>query len=79
LYPAGKPPDEDSEKLAQALSKVSGYPYPAFQTGCQMTGPLVDWVAATNAAALDIELPNHWGTDFDTNLKIVLALLNWLP
>lgn len=79
LYPSGKPPHKESHQLARVLSEASGYPYPAFETGCQMTGPLVDWVAATGAAALDIELPDHWGTDFDTNLKIVLALVNWLP
>lgn len=79
LYPSGKPPHKVSDQLARTLSEASGYPYPAFDPGCQMTGPMVDWVAATGAAALDVELPNHWDTDFDTNLKLVLALVNWLP
>lgn len=79
FYPSGKPPHKLSDQLARLLSEASGYPYPAFATGCQMTGPLVDWAAATGAAALDIELPDHWGTDFDTNLKIVLTLMDWLP
>jgi predicted double-glycine peptidase len=42
-----------------------------------MTGSLVDWVAATGAAAVDLELTNHYGTDYDKNLKVLKALLNW--
>lgn len=79
IYPAGKPPFEDSDDLARHLSKASGYPYPAFVTGCKMTGSLVDWVAATGAAAVDIELSTHWKTDFDVNLKLIMELLTWKP
>jgi hypothetical protein len=69
FYPAGKPHFEDSAE----------YPYPAFDPGCQMTGSLVDWVATTGAAALDIELSNHWDTDFEINLKIIMELVTWSP
>jgi len=77
FYPAGDPPDPDSVLLARYLSQASGYPYPAVDVGCRMTGSLVDWVAATGAAAVDLELSNHWDTEFETNLKVVLALLHW--
>jgi hypothetical protein len=79
IYPAGKPPHDDSDDLARYLSKASGYPYPAFDPGCKMTGSLVDWVAATGAAAVDVELSNHWGTDFDINLKLIMELVTWEP
>lgn len=79
IYPAGKPPYDDSDDLARQLSEASGYPYPAFVTGCKMTGSLVDWVATTGAAALDIELSNHWDTDFEINLKLIMDLVIWEP
>ena len=79
FYPAGDPPDPASDKLSHYLSQASGYPYPSFDPGCQMTGTLVDWVASTGAAAVDVELSNHWNPDYDINLKLVLALINWSP
>jgi protein MpaA len=79
IYPAGKPPYNDSDRLARQLSLASGYPYPAFATGCKMTGSLVDWVATTGAAAVDVELSNHWDTDFEINLKLIMELVTWKP
>jgi hypothetical protein len=79
IYPAGKPVYDDSDDLARNLSKASGYPYPAFDPGCKMTGSLVDWVATTDAAAVDVELSNHWSTDFEINLKLIMELVTWTP
>ena len=72
FYPAGEPRDPNSI----ALSK---YPYPAYYTGCYMTGSLVDWTLAAGAAGADVELSTHWDTEFDVNLTLVLALLRWTP
>jgi hypothetical protein len=79
FYPSGDPPHEESVALAKYLSRASGYPYPAVDTGCFMTGSLVDWVYTTGAAAVDLELSNHWETEFDINLLLVNALMKWLP
>ncbi|MEK6223100.1 MAG: M14 family metallopeptidase, partial [Chloroflexota bacterium] len=79
FYPAGDPLDPKSHKLSKDLSDASGYPYPAVETGCKMTGSLVDWVITTGAAAVDVELTSHRETDFEINLKLVKALLGWLP
>jgi predicted deacylase len=79
FYPAGDPPDPDSVALSEYLSVASGYPYPAYYTGCYMTGSLVDWALTTGAAAVDVELATHWETEFPINLNLVLALLRWKP
>ncbi|MCB2178681.1 hypothetical protein KQH61_04620 [bacterium] len=79
FYPAGDPLDPNSDALATYLSQVSGYPYPAVVTGCYMTGALVDWALTTGAAGVDVELTDHWETEFNVNLNLVLALLRWEP
>ncbi len=79
FYPAGEPADPDSVALAEYLSKVTGYPYPAYHTGCYMTGSMVDWTLTTGAAGVDVELSTHWDTEFAVNLNLVLALLRWKP
>ncbi len=79
FYPAGEPADPASVDLAEYLSASSGYPYPAFYTGCYMTGSLVDWTLSTGAAGVDVELSTHWDTEFNVNLPLVLSLLRWEP
>jgi hypothetical protein len=79
FYPAGDPPDPDSVALAKYLSAASEYPYPAYYTGCYMTGSLVDWGLTTGAAGVDVELSTHYDTDFPQNLNLVLALVRWKP
>jgi hypothetical protein len=79
FYPSGDPPHADSVDLARHLEAASGYPYPGVNLGCQMTGTLVDWVHSYGTAALDVELSTHWDTEFETNLKLVRALMAWRP
>ncbi len=79
FYPAGEPRDPNSIALSKYLSNATGYPYPAYITGCYMTGSLVDWTLAAGAAGADVELSTHWDTEFDVNLTLVLALLRWTP
>ena len=81
FYPAGEPRDPDSIALSQYLSRATGYeyPYPAYNTGCFMTGSLVDWTLATGAPGADVELSTHWDTEFNLNLNLVLALTRWEP
>ena len=79
FYPAGDPPDPDSVALSKYLSQASEYPYPAYYTGCYMTGSLVDWALTTGTAGVDVELSTHFDTDFPQNLNLVLALVRWKP
>ncbi len=79
IFPGGIPPSVNSLKLAAAVDKVSDYPYPPINTGCDMSGALVDWASVQGIAALDIELTDHEHTDFQQNLEILSVLLNWQP
>jgi predicted deacylase len=77
IFPGGQPPDPTSISLAEAISKVSDYPYPPIETGCQYTGQLIDWASLQGIAAVDIELTNHEDTDLWQNLKVLEAFLSW--
>ena len=80
IFPGGAPWEEDSKRLAKALSKVTGYPYPPVDTGCKYTGTLADWAVEHGVGvSVDMELRNHRDTDFDENLKALKVFLNWQP
>ncbi len=80
IFPADTPlggPHAASTSLAQALAEVSPYPYPPVDTGCMYTGTLPDWAASRGIAAVDLELRNGRDTDFEINLGVLDAFLNW--
>ena len=77
IFPGGQPPDPGSLSLAEALAAVSDYPYPPIDAGCAFTGQLVDWVSDQGIPAVDIELTNHQESDFEKNLAILSAFLDW--
>jgi protein MpaA len=80
VFPGGVPWEPASRRLAAALSKVTGYPYPPIDTGCVYTGTLADWAVENGAeAAVDMELNTHTSTDFEQNLKALDVLLNFDP
>lgn len=77
IFPGGQPPFAPSVKLAQAIAKVSNYPYPPIDTGCQVSGNLTDWAASLGIPSVDIELSNHRDTDYEQNLLILNTFLKW--
>ncbi len=77
IFPGGWPPDPASVRLAEAVAEVTEYPYPPKETGCLYSGTMVDWAAANGIAALDIELTDHFHTDFDINLNALSVFLKW--
>jgi len=80
VFPGGVPWEEPSKRLAKALSKVTGYPYPPMDTGCVYTGTLADWAVEKGVgASVDMELNTHKETDFEQNLKALQVLLNFQP
>jgi hypothetical protein len=79
IFPGGLPWDEDSIRLAEALAEVTSYPFPPIDTGCTYSGTLADYAVSTGAAAVDLELTNHFDTDFDQNLRVLDVLLNFVP
>jgi hypothetical protein len=80
IFPGGVPWEESSKRLAAKLNKVTGYPYPPIDTGCEYTGTLADWAVENGVgAAVDMELSDHKNTDFKQNLEALKVLLNFEP
>ena len=79
IYAGGQPVDPRSEHLAKTLSAASGYRYPPRDLGCRYTGQLIDWAAANGITAVDVELPTRHGKDFEENLALLRAFLEWSP
>jgi protein MpaA len=80
VFPGGDPWEPASKRLAAALGKATGYPYPPVDTGCVYTGTLADWAVENGVgAAVDMELSTHKSTDFERNLRALEALLDFVP
>ncbi len=80
VFPGGVPWEEPSKRLAKALAKVTKYPYPPIDTGCDYTGTLADWAVENGVgAAVDMELRTHRDTDFEENLEALKVLVNFQP
>jgi len=77
IFTGGMPTNTISVPLAEAVSEVSPYPYPPLDYGCEMTGQFIDYTASHAIPSLDVELANHRDTDFEINLRILHAFLNW--
>ena len=77
IFAGGMPTNTISVPLAEAVSGVSPYPYPPRDFGCEMTGQFIDYTASHGIPSLDVELANHRDTDFEINLRILYAFLNW--
>lgn len=80
IFAGGVPQFPPSQDLARTLAAVSSYQYPPIDTGCDYTGNLTDWAASVmGIPAVDIELTNHTDTDFEQNLRVLQAFLQWQP
>ena len=80
VFPGGVPWESASRRLAAALGKATGYPYPPVDTGCEYTGTLADWAVENGAgAAVDMELSTHKSSDFENNMRALKVLLNFVP
>jgi predicted deacylase len=79
VFPGGFPWEENSTRLAESIAEVTSYPFPPIDTGCTYSGTLADYAVSTGAAAVDLELTNHFDTDFDQNLPVLDVLLNFVP
>jgi predicted deacylase len=79
IFPGGLPWDEDSTRLAQSIAEVTSYRFPPIDTGCTYSGTLADYAVSSGIAAVDLELTNHFDTDFEQNLQALDVLLNFVP
>ncbi|HEY9526032.1 MAG TPA: hypothetical protein VIR02_03055 [Anaerolineales bacterium] len=71
--------EEDSTRLAQSIAEVTSYPFPPLDTGCTYSGTLADYAVSAGIAAVDLELTNHFDTDFDQNLQVLDIVLHFAP
>lgn len=79
IFAGGRPTNPGSVSLAEAISKVTDYPYPPINTGCDYSGNLTDWAASNGIHAVDIELSTHDSVDYEINLRVLLTFLSWRP
>ncbi len=77
IFPGGEPWEADSIRLAETLAAASTYAFPPVDTGCFFTGSLPDFAVANGIAAVDLELHTHEFTDFEENLGVLKAFLEW--
>lgn len=77
IFSGGVPDYRPSINLAKTLAGVSEYQYPPVDTHCTMTGDLTDWAATEHIAGVDIELHNFRDTDWEENLAILKAFLQF--
>jgi len=76
IFPAGEPADPESVGLAQAISAISPYAYPPFDTGCEYTGTLVDFAISQGVqAAVDLELNSEQDPELAENLEVLSLLM----
>jgi hypothetical protein len=79
VYPGGEKNHQESINLARAISDVSPFYYPPFNTGCENTGMLADYAVDLGIAAVDLELSTHWDTELPANLSVLETYLKWTP
>ena len=79
IFPGGLPWEGDSIRLAGSIAAVSSYPFPPIDTGCTYSGTLADYAVSKGIAAVDLELNNHFDSDFDQNVDVLNVLLSFVP
>jgi hypothetical protein len=79
IFPGGLPWNEGSTRLAESIAQVTSYPFPPIDTGCTYSGTLADYAVSNGIVAVDLELTNHFDTDFEQNLQVLNVLLNFVP
>ncbi len=79
IFAGGQPPTPASVSLAQTLARASGYTYPPQNYTCELTGQLIDWAAAHDIPAVDVELTTHHTLDLEINWQLLQAFLRWNP
>ena len=68
----------DSEALAIIYGESSGYPYGTDFSEYRVTGTAPAWVDSIGIPALDVELSTAGGTEFERNLRAIMAVQEWV-
>ncbi len=68
----------DSDSLARVYGDTSGYPYGEDFSEYPITGTAPGWVDSIGIPALDVELATAEGSEFDRNLRAIVAIQDWV-
>lgn len=68
----------DSDSLARIYGDTSGYPYGEDFSEYPITGTAPGWVDSIGIPALDVELATAEGSEFDRNLRAIVAIQAWV-
>ncbi|QPC84727.1 hypothetical protein G4Y79_10215 [Phototrophicus methaneseepsis] len=68
----------NSDELAEIYGNATSYPYGSEFSDYEVTGSAPNWVASQGIPALDVELATAEGTEFQRNLRGVMAVQRWL-
>ena len=64
--------------LARRLAEATGYRYAPDGVPSQITtGNAIDWLTSRGITAAEVELRTHHSTDWERNLRGILAVLTW--
>ncbi|HEX2622687.1 MAG TPA: M14 family metallopeptidase [Phototrophicaceae bacterium] len=70
--------DAGSDAMAQILGDATGYSYGDSFTAYPVSGTAPDWITAQGIPSADVELATWRTTEFDRNLRGIMALQCWL-
>lgn len=68
----------ESGAMAVVLGEATGYSYGQAWSAYPVTGTAASWASSLGVAAADVELANWTDTDFERNLRGIMALQAWL-
>ena len=67
-----------SAAMAALLGSATGYSYGSGFSAYPVTGTASDWVDGLGIPSADVELSTHGDSEFNRNLRGILALLAWI-
>ncbi len=70
--------DHGSAGLAAVFGEAAGYPYDQPFTAYTVTGVASDWADEQGIPAADVELQSRTDSEYDRNLRGILAVMRWL-
>lgn len=70
--------DHGSAAMSKVLGEATGYSYGATFSAYSVTGTASTWADGQGIPSADVELLTHEDSEFDRNLRGVIAVLDWL-
>ena len=70
--------DHGSAQMSEILGQATGYSYGQVFTAYRVTGTAASWVDGLGIPAADVELQTQTSSEFDRNLRGIMALQRWI-